>query len=246
MVNKKRHMKVKLWSVRTLIILFFAISAITLSQGIVYVQDIVKERFFSKTKTISERNYDFTSIGENFDDSKIEEDEYEEVKDTGIRTKTGKKFQPFERESLWSDVLSVLSNVWITIVFYVIIAILIIYAICKYIRNKLTRTEIVQEKESITKQTAVRSIKNEKVIHQLERPLPTDKIRKTLVEWERTLPFHEQRRSYETIQQWLKRICRTRDIISLYESVRYGEKTYTDLDVEEIMKWVEGDGKVDT
>ncbi len=62
----------------------------------------------------------------------------------------------------------------------------------------------------------------------------------------RTLPFHEQRRSYETIQQWLKRICRTRDIISLYESVRYGEKTYTDLDVEEIMKWVEGDGKVDT
>lgn len=46
MVNKKRHMKVKLWSVRTLIILFFAISAITLSQGIVYVQDIVKERFF--------------------------------------------------------------------------------------------------------------------------------------------------------------------------------------------------------
>ena len=47
------------------------------------------------------------------------------------------------------------------------------------------------------------------------------------------------REDYETIQQWLK-ICRTRDIISLYESVRYGEKTYTDLDVEEIMKWVEG------
>ncbi|WP_142326903.1 signal peptidase II [Bacillus cereus] len=242
MVNKKRHMKVKLWSVRTLIILFFAISAITLSQGVVYVQDIVKERFFSKTKTISERNYDFTSIGENFDDSKM--DEYEE--DTGIRTKTGKKFQPFERESLWSDVLSVLSNIWITIAFYVIIAISIIYAIYKYIRKKLTKTEIVQEKELITKQTAVRSIKNEKVIHQLEQPLPTDKIRKTLVEWERTLPFHEQRRPYETMQQWLKRICRTRDIISLYESVRYGEKTYTDLDVEEIMKWVEGDGKVDT
>ncbi|WP_141551263.1 signal peptidase II [Bacillus cereus] len=246
MVNKKWHMKVKLWSVRTLIIIFFAISAITLSQGVVYVQDIVKERFFSKTKTISERNYDFTSIGENFDDSKIDEDEYEEVEDTGIRTKTGKKFQPFERESLWSDVLAVLSNIWITIAFYVIIAISIIYAIYKYIRKKLTKTEIVQEKELITKQTAVRSIKNEKVIHQLEQPLPTDKIRKTLVEWERTLPFHEQRRSYETMQQWLKRICRTRDIISLYESVRYGEKTYTDLDVEEIMKWVEGDGKVDT
>ena len=110
-------MKVKLWSVRTLIILFFAISAITLSQGIVYVQDIVKERFSVRLRQYRKEIMTFTSIGENFDDSKIDEDEYEEVKDTGIRTKTGKKFQPFERESLWSDVLSVLSNVWITIVF---------------------------------------------------------------------------------------------------------------------------------
>ncbi|MCU4965370.1 signal peptidase II, partial [Bacillus paranthracis] len=55
MANKKRHMKVKLWGVRTLIILFFAISAITFSQGVLYVQDIVKERFFSEKK--SEKNY---------------------------------------------------------------------------------------------------------------------------------------------------------------------------------------------
>ncbi len=48
MVNKARHMKVKLWSVRALIILFFATSAITFSQGVLYVQDIVKERFFSE------------------------------------------------------------------------------------------------------------------------------------------------------------------------------------------------------
>ncbi|PFA61342.1 hypothetical protein CN403_32255, partial [Bacillus cereus] len=50
MANKGRHMKVKLWSVRALIILFFTISAITLSQGVVYVQVIVKERFFSEKK----------------------------------------------------------------------------------------------------------------------------------------------------------------------------------------------------
>ena len=81
------------------------------------------------------------------------------------------------------------------------------------------------------------------MIHQSEQSLPTDTIRKTLVEWERTLPFHEQRRSYETIQQWLKRICRTRDIIPIYESVRYGEKTYTELDVEKTMRWIERDGK---
>lgn len=50
MVNKARHMKVKLWSVRALIIFFFAISAITLSRGVVHVQSIVKERFLLKRK----------------------------------------------------------------------------------------------------------------------------------------------------------------------------------------------------
>ncbi len=39
-------------------------------------------------------------IGENFDDSKIDEDEYEEVKDTGIRTKTGKNFNLRKRKSM--------------------------------------------------------------------------------------------------------------------------------------------------
>ncbi len=139
-----------------------------------------------------------------------------------------------------------LSNSWISIVFYVMIAGIIIYFLYKSVRKKVTKPEIEQEKKSVTKENMVKTENNKKVIHQLEQPLPPDTIRKTLVEWERTLPFHEQRRSYETMQQWLKRICRTRDIIPLYESVRYGEKTYTDLDVEEIMKWVEGDGKGDT
>ena len=44
MVNKERHMKVKLWSVRVLILLF-TVSAITFSQGVVHVQDIVKGLF---------------------------------------------------------------------------------------------------------------------------------------------------------------------------------------------------------
>ena len=56
------------------------------------------------------------------------------------------------------------------------------------------KSEIEQEKQSVTKENTVRTEKNEKVKHQLEQPLPTDTIRKTLVEWERTLPFHEQRR----------------------------------------------------
>lgn len=240
MLNKKRHMKVKFWSVRALIILFFAVSAITLSQGVVHVQDIVKERFFSEKK--SEKIYKETINNENNEDygTPLEKTK---VGDNGNRTTTGKKFKGFERESSWGGVFSVLSNSWISIAFYVIIVMSIIYSIYKYIRKRLTKTEIVQEKESVTKQTMVRTIKDEKIIDQSEKSLPTDTIRKTLVEWERTLPFHEQRRSYETIQQWLKRICRTRDIIPIYESVRYGEKTYTELDVKKTMGWIERDGK---
>lgn len=242
MLNKKRHMKVKFWSVRALIVLFFAISAITLSQVVVHVQDIVKERFFSEKK--SKEIYKETINSGNIEDygTPIED---KKVGDNGERTTTGKKFKGFERENSWGDVFSVLSNTWITIAFYVIIAVAIVYFLYKSIRKKLTKTELEQEKQSITKENTVRTVKNEKVIHQSEHTLPTDTIRKTLVEWERTLPFHEQRRSYETMQQWLKRICRTRDIIPIYESVRYGEKTYTELDVEKTIKWIEGDGKLD-
>ncbi|SCC36712.1 Uncharacterized protein BW664_03028 [Bacillus mycoides] len=230
----------KFWSVKALIILFFAISAITLSQGVVHVQGIVKERFFSEKK--SEKIYKETINYENPEGygTPIED---KKVGDKGIRTKTDRKMPAFERKSSWGDVFSLLSNSWITITFYVTIAVAIIYFLYKSIRKKLTKSEIEQEKQSVTKENMVRTVKNEKVIHHSEQPLPTDTIRKTLVEWERTLPLHEQRRSYETMQQWLKRICRTRDIIPLYESVRYGGKAYTELDVEKIMRWIERDGK---
>ena len=49
MVNKERHMKVKLWSVRVLILLF-TVSAITFSQGVVHVQDIVKGLFLVRRR----------------------------------------------------------------------------------------------------------------------------------------------------------------------------------------------------
>ena len=240
MLNKKQHTKVKFWSVKALIILFFAISAIVLSQGVVHVQDIVKERFFSEKK--SGKIYKETINNENNEDyGRPSEDK--EVRDNGERTTTGKKFKAFEKKSSWGAIFSVLSNSWISVVFYVVIAVVIIYFLYKSIRKKLTKSEIEQEKQSVTKENTVRTVKNEKFIHHSEHSLPTDTIRKNLVEWERTLPFHEQRRSYETMQQWLERICRSRDIIPLYESVRYGEKAYTELDIEKIIQWIERDGK---
>ena len=242
MANKGRHIKVKIWSIRVFMILFFTVSAITLSQGVVHVQEIVKERFSSKTKIISERNYDFTSINEQFDEPERIIEEETRVVDT--RTKIDRKIPLFKQENSWNDVFSVLSNAWISVIFYVIIAVVILYTFYKFMRKKVTKSEIQQDKQSITNENTDRTEKNKKMMRQFEQPLPKDTIRKKLVEWERTLPFHEQRRSYETVQQWLKRICRTRDIIPLYESVRYGEKTYTELDVEKTVQWIERDGKV--
>ncbi|MGG2935888.1 signal peptidase II [Bacillus pacificus] len=241
MANKERHIKVKIWSIRVFMILFFTVSAITLSQGVVHVQEIVKERFSSKTKIISERNYDFTSINEQFDEPERIIEEETGVVDT--RTKIDRKIPLFKQENSWNDVFSVLSNAWISVIFYVIIAVVILYTFYKFMRKKVTKSEIQQDKQSITNENTDRTEKNKKMMRQFEQPLPKDTIRKKLVEWERTLPFHEQRRSYETVQQWLKRICRTRDIIPLYESVRYGEKTYTELDVEKTVQWIERDGK---
>ncbi|MEF7654643.1 signal peptidase II [Bacillus thuringiensis] len=240
MANKGRHMKVKIWSVRVFIILLFTVSAITLSQGIVHVQDIVKESFFTEKK--SEKVYKETiNYGDTEDyGTPIEK---KKVGDNGERTTTGKKFKGFEKKSSWGDIFSVLSNSWISVVFYVIIAVVILYAFYKLTRKKAKKSEIEQDKQSITKENMDRTEKNKKVKHQFEQRLPKDTIRKTLVEWERTLPFHEQRRSYETMQQWLTRICRTRDIIPIYESVRYGEKTYTELDIEKTVRWIERDGK---
>ncbi|MEI5912784.1 signal peptidase II [Bacillus albus] len=236
MANKERHMKVKIWSVKVFIVLFFTVSAITLSQGVVHVQGIVKERFFSEKKP--EKIYKETINHENIEDygTPIED---KKVGDKGIRTKTDRKMPAFERKSSWGDIFSVLSNSWISVLFYVVIAVVILYAFYKLTRKKVTKREIEQDNQSITKERADRTEKNKKVKHQFEQPLPKDTIRKTLVEWERTLPFHEQRRSYETMQQWLTRICRTRDIIPIYESVRYGEKTYTELDIEETVRWTE-------
>ncbi len=188
MANKERHMEVKIWSIRVFMILFFTVSAITLSQGVVHVQDIVKGLFSSKTETISERNYDFTSLDEQFDEPERIIDEETGVVDT--RTKIDRKIPLFVRKNSWTDVFSVLSNAWISVVFYVIIAVVILYAFYKLMRRKVTKLEIEQDKQSITKENTGKTEKNKQVIHQFEQPIPKDTIRKTLVEWERTLPFH--------------------------------------------------------
>ena len=54
--------------------------------------------------------------------------------------------------------------------------------------------------------------------------MPHNPIRAELVKWERNLPVSKQRRSYETIQQWLTRIGCSHEIVEVYEKIRYGDQ----------------------
>ncbi|MEI4828598.1 hypothetical protein WAX78_03905 [Bacillus sp. FJAT-53711] len=69
--------------------------------------------------------------------------------------------------------------------------------------------------------------------------LPEEEIRVALIEWEKTLPQYEKRRSFETIQRWLSRIKRSDEIISIYEQVRYGRKIGSSEEIHRLKKWTE-------
>ncbi|ENQ3106235.1 hypothetical protein ACEOWJ_002245 [Bacillus cereus] len=79
----------------------------------------------------------------------------------------------------------------------------------------------------------------EATIQQVLSPLPINKIRAAVAQWERTLPKYEQRRPFETIQQWLFRIRKSKDIVSIYEDVRYGHFDASNENVEKVKKWTE-------
>ncbi|MFB7142249.1 hypothetical protein ACFCYN_21720 [Gottfriedia sp. NPDC056225] len=66
--------------------------------------------------------------------------------------------------------------------------------------------------------------------------IPTEEIRVLLIQWEKQLPKIQQRRTYETIQQWFERIDKKQDFVPLYEKVRYGNKTLSMVEIEHIRK----------
>ncbi|WP_020062518.1 hypothetical protein [Bacillus sp. 123MFChir2] len=49
----------------------------------------------------------------------------------------------------------------------------------------------------------------------IQQVLPDNKIRAAVAQWERALPQHEPHRPFETIQQWLFRLRKSKDIVSI-------------------------------
>lgn len=64
-----------------------------------------------------------------------------------------------------------------------------------------------------------------------------NEIRQALITWEKTLPKHNRRKPYETMQKWLSRLDKSANIIPIYEKVRYGEREYSASDLELVKLW---------
>ncbi|HDX9590580.1 TPA: hypothetical protein ROX98_003628 [Bacillus pseudomycoides] len=126
---------------------------------------------------------------------------------------------PFSNQQLFL-ILSVMTIVIVIIVLY-------------RLRRKIGKSEV-----EIVKMSSEQ--KSEKTtIQRIFSPLPPNEIRAAIAQWERTLPQNEHRLPFETIQQWLFRVRKSKDIVSIYEDVRYGNRDVLSEEVEKVKKWTE-------
>ncbi|CAM3837429.1 hypothetical protein COE69_17185 [Bacillus wiedmannii] len=235
MFNSKRHIQIGLWCARFLIIIFFSMSAITMSTSVVHMQKVIKEHYFKK---LPEKEYKET-IRE-FEETGLPETPMEDVKhiDTEQKKHINRKIKIAEEKNFLNSIISLFSNTWITVVFYLICILMIVYFIYKYFRQKI-RPKKKQPKTYNISNQKINTEKKGGIINKPLYQLPTDPVRIKLIEWEKTLQLHEKRRSHESIQQWLNRISRTNDIIPIYESIRYGNNPSSEIDVEKTIQWIQ-------
>lgn len=241
MFNRKRHIQIHLWSIRILIILFFLIGAITLSNGVVYLQKVIKDHYFNEDS----QKYSKKDAGDfNTTDDTIILTGEEERGYYGTTT-SNKKVIIKEKNNFLSPILTLLKNQWITISFYLICIGIIVVIFYRFVRKQIYRKVIPEKKQQNIRSVTKVKDKSEKFSNESIYQFPTDSVRIKLIEWEQTLPLHEKRRSHESIQQWFYRICRTRDIIPIYESIRYGNKSSTELDLEKTLEWIQQNKKTE-
>ncbi|ENQ3105111.1 hypothetical protein ACEOWJ_001053 [Bacillus cereus] len=114
----------------------------------------------------------------------------------------------------------------------IIIILLIVWRIYKSRRNKKQLLQDKMDEKKLPSQIDQSPIEKKKI-----NALPHNPIRAELVKWERKLPLSKQRRSYETIQQWLTRIGCSHEIVGVYEKIRYGDIAFTPDEEHFIQEW---------
>ncbi|KQL39281.1 hypothetical protein AN960_09975 [Bacillus sp. FJAT-25509] len=78
-------------------------------------------------------------------------------------------------------------------------------------------------------------------IHEQNLPKKTrvsDPLRLELINCEQNLTTIQRRKNNETIQEWFKRINCSNEIVTIYESIRYGGRKSEVMDMEIVQDWI--------
>jgi len=200
--------------------------SLILAIGILFTQQMIKSKF--SQKTYSHFEFDPHVLGGILTDNqdKLEQGKLKIKHIPLIKDKKTKH----SNHSNQSDML-----ILYIIIIIIIIILLSIISFIFFKRKKIKIQSIfpIEESHELSKTRKT----NKKEMNLIKQSLlPTEEIRIMLIEWEKQLPKSQQRKSYETIQQWFERIGKNYEIVPFYEKVRYGKKQILNDEIELVRK----------
>lgn len=121
-------------------------------------------------------------------------------------------------------------------IMYIIIGLSLIIAVAFYYRNRnrfIRRKTKINDKDKTNIETEKLPYRFSELKEKRKKKAPKSEIRKAFFELERWAAKHQLGRYYdETVEQWLQRLQldpnRYKDVVHLYQKVRYGEQSVTE------------------
>jgi hypothetical protein len=128
------------------------------------------------------------------------------------------------------------SNISDMLILFIIVFILLCIISFIFFKKKKKKIQSIFPIEESQKLSKTRKTNKKETNSNKQSLLPNEQISIMLIEWEKQLPKAQQRRSYETIQQWFERIGKNHEIVPFYEKVRYGKKQILNEEIELVRK----------
>ncbi|WP_141771645.1 hypothetical protein [Bacillus sp. 491mf] len=220
-----RMPKNRLWFSRTIIVVMFVIISSGLSTFSLFTQQEFR-------KFIGWGHYYNYEADWNGKPPGIPSDEAYEIKDDNEKLE-GQPIQMSWKVKILGTINESIKNnkkSWLTTL---IITATIILAFLYFKKKKPTESyPTLRPKQQVNTETTPIADEHSNDIHSIH-----NEIRQALIKWEKTLPKHNRRKPYETVQQWLSRLNKPANIIPIYEKVRYGEREYSASDLELVKLW---------
>lgn len=126
-----------------------------MSTSVVHIQKVIKEQYFKKSP-----KKEYKETIREFKETDLPETPMDEVEyiDTEQKTHTNRKIKITEEKNFLNSIILLLSNSWITVVFYLICILIIVCFIYKYVRKQIRK----KRKHPKTYHTSNQKINTEK------------------------------------------------------------------------------------